>query len=776
VKRLARGTLTTANFASFASTVRGVAFAPASGGIGDSLWIVEGAPSTLREVFVSETAGPLLGPALADVPGTGTQILSYTYNVNETIVDRDGHLLIGGDSFGANVRVDRVSLPSVTLTNVATGAMGLSSRIEGLATERDGRILALTRFGAVHAIDEGAPTVVSTLFNDPLDQLVTAKDLELARNGDMYVADRKAWDFGSVVRITPGGVYTDLCLVEEARGVCVDPFGARLLATEWNNTGFNGTVGVVNQGAGTLDDLPGYSTFNMSNQENFGDGDMIVDVTGRVYTSALDEFSVVVWNPETQRKRRLASGYLNNVGGLTIARSTATSNSSTGYSLYVSQWNRLHEIPSVPPPAPRAFDDGAPGIGRVLGWTRPDWGRPRALVHEPLLGALVVLTDQPAVVAFPLDGSTPSLLCDGTNGLVGDLRAIAARANGDLLVGANTGDVLLLDASNGYTPSTWFVDALDEISELVDLVHDDTLGTWLLEAAPLPDRSAPLWHLVGGVLTRTAQPWNGAALAFDPLTADLFVAQAATPNSGGEILRVHTGSTPQRVNHWPSSQYETFAFGGLSRGLAPDGAGNLYAACDASGRIAAIDRSSGSVGIAPGRPGVAGAQGASLFVLDGCAIFEHGVAGPTPSAPVAAVEVDPFTAPALFQFGGGNTLELVSPLDAGLPFLVLPGVSGQLTPLPLASITGDLSDTRTIPQEFDSLWFNAIGGVPPFVGWLNLFDGAGVPVAPITFDLPNTLPYTGYDFLIDLVWVSLDPFAPSGVRTVGGTSQLRVGL
>jgi hypothetical protein len=243
------------------------------------------------------------------------------------------------------------------------------------------------------------------------------------------------------------------------------------------------------------------------------------------------------------------------------------------------------------------------------------------------------------------------------------------------------------------------------------------------------------------------------------------------------------------VNHWPSAAYETFEFGGLSRGLAPDGDGNLYAACDANGRIVRIARSNGAVTVAagnydtpidaivaPGRPGVAGAQGASLFVLDGCAIFEHGIAGPLPNAPTTAVEVDPFTAPALFQFGGGNTLELVSPADAGLPFLVLPGVSGQLTPLPLASITGDLSDTRTLPQAFDALWFNAIGGVPPFVGWLNFFDGAGVPVAPITFNLPNALPYTGYDFLVDLTWVSLDPFAPSGVRTVGGTSQTRVGL
>lgn len=789
VKLLSRASLTTSNFASFASTVRGVAFAPASGGIGDSLWIVEGSPSTLREVPATEIGGPLLGPALADVPGTGTQVLSYTYNVNETIVDRDGHLLIGGDSFGANVRVDRIALPGVTLSNVATGAMGLSSRIEGLAVARDGRIHALTRFGAVHAIDESGPTVVSTPFSDPLDRVVTGKDLELARNGDMFVADRKGWDFGSIARITPSGAYSDLCLVEEARGVHVDPFGARLLATEWNNTGFNGAVGVVNAGAGTLDDLPGFAAFNMSNQENFGDGDMVVDVTGRVYTSALDEFSVVVWNPATQRKKRLASGYLNNVGGLAIARSSTGANSSTGFSLYVSQWNRLHEIPGVPPAAPRAFDEDAPGIGRVLGWTRPEWGRPLAFVHEPLLGALVVVTDLPAVVEFPLDGSTPSVLCDNGLGSSGDLCAVAARANGDLLVGTTSGDVLLLDASNGYTPSTWFADVLDEIDELSDLVHDDTLGTWLLEAAPTPAQSAPLWHLVGGVLTRVAEPWNGAALAFDPLTADLFVAQAASPTSGGEVLRLHTGSTPMRVNHWPSERYESFAFDGLSRGLAPDGDGNLYAACDASGRIALVARSNGAVTVpagnydtpidavvAPGRPGVAGVQGASLFVLDGCAIFEHGIAGPVPSAPVPALEVDPFTAPALFQFGGGNTLELVSPADAGLPFLVLPGVSGQLTPLPLASITGDLSDTRTLPQEFDLLWFNAINGTPPFVNWLNFFDGAGVPVAPLTFDLPNALPYTGYDFLVDLMWVSLDPFAPSGVRTVGGTSQIRVGL
>jgi hypothetical protein len=788
VRRFARGTFSTGTVASFGGIVRGVTFAPASAGNGTSLWVIEGATSTLREVLVSESAGPALVPTLAAVPGTGTQVLAYTYNVNETIVDRAGHLLVGGDSFGSNVRVDRVSLPGVTLSNVATGAMGLSSRIEGLEVEPSGRILALTRFGTVHTIVEGGPTVVGTLFSDPLDQVVVGKDLARGRDGTLYLADRRGWSFGAVSRISPAGTLSDMCLVQEARGVVVDPFGARLLANEWNNTGFNGVVGVVNDVAGTLDDLVGFTAFNMSNQENLGDGDMVVDVTGRTYVSALDEFSVVVWNPETNRKKRFATGYLNNVGGLAIARSSVGATSSTGFSLYVSQWNRLHEVPGVPPAAPRALDREAPGIGKVLNWVRPEWGRPVAMVHEPVLGALLVLTDAPAVVEMPLDGSSPNVLADSGTGLVGDVCAIAARASGDVLVGLANGDVLELDASNSYAVGTLFVDALDEVAELSDLVHDEVAGTYLLGAAPTSAGTAPLWQLAGGSLTRVAQPWNGAAMALDPLTGDPFVAQAATPKSPGELLRIHAGQVPARANHWPSTGYRAFALEGGTRGLAFDGAGNLYVASDVSGRIERIGRNTQAVStpagnydlprdlaVAPGRVGVAGAQGASLFVLDGWSVFEHGIPGPVPGATTLAIEVDPFTIPALFQFGGGNTIELASPADAGLLVLVLPGLAGQDSPFPLSAFSGDPSDTRSVPQDFDLLWLDALAGATPFAGFLNVLDGTGAPVAPITLDLPNVPAFTGLGALLDLTWVSFDPLSQSGVRTVGGTTQTRVG-
>src|SRR5690606_37525647 len=144
-----------------------------------------------------------------------------------------------------------------------------------------------------------------------------------------------AWDFGIVSKIDSAGVWSSLVAVEDTRGVLADPFGVRLLANEWNATGFAGVVGVVNELNGTLDDLPGFKSINWSNQENHGDGDMVMDATGRIYTSAEDEFSVVVWNPETTRTRRIGSGYLGSPGGLAIARSTNALTSPTGWSLYV---------------------------------------------------------------------------------------------------------------------------------------------------------------------------------------------------------------------------------------------------------------------------------------------------------------------------------------------------------------------------------------------------------------------------------------------------------
>lgn len=783
---------TTTTFLTFVGTVRGLALAPASTGPGDSLWVVSGnSQSTLTEHLLGETAGPRLLPAITDVPGTGTQLTTYGLNANCATVDTNGDLLVGGDVFGAAVRIDRIAIPSLATTTVADAADGLSSRIEGMHVTREGRIYALAAFGAVHTIDEGpgAPAVAA-IFSDPLDQVVVGKDLAIDRRGDVYIADRQSWSFGLVHRLDASGGFATLLALQDTRGLLGDVFGARLLANEWRNTGFNGVVGEIDEVGAQLLPFEGFEGLNISNQSNVGDGAMTMDATGRVYVSCEDEFAVRVWNPETERTRRIGSGYLNRATGLAITRATDPLASSTGFSLYVSQWNRLHEIENVPPPAPRTVDLDAPPAGRVLTWSRPEWGRPVAVAHDASLGRLVAVTDEASVLELPLDGSPATLLADATSGLVGDLTCIAVEASGDLLVGNRDGVVYRLSPLSGYVPAIEFADPLDALANLVDIVHDVGAGTFLLDATTDPEDVSRVYELAGTTLTLLALPWNGRGMCLDPLAGDLFVNQAATATSEGEVLRVHRGVTPAMANHWPSAEYTPFDLDQTSGGSACDGDGNLYVVSASTGRVHSVDRASQVASliagnydapldavVAPGRPGIAGANGASLFVLDGYCVFEHGIDADVLSSPITrSSDPDPFMVPALFKFDGGHVLQLESPANAGEQFLILPGTAGQSNGYPTLLVGQDPGDDRVIPQDFDLFWIDAIVGAAPFANFLGTFDGAGLPVTPIRFNAPSTPSVTGLDLHIDLTWVTLDTNAPNLIGTIGGTAQTFVGL
>ncbi|WP_145186114.1 hypothetical protein [Planctomycetes bacterium Pla163] len=785
---------TTGTFMTFPGPVRGLAFAPASTGGGDSLWVVEGnGLSNLREVLLGATAANDVMTPIWPVPGTGTQLTTYGLNVNSIVTDRDGHLLVGGDVFGSVVKIDRITLPGLVTTNVADGADGLTSRIEGMHLDRDGTIHALTRFGAIHTVTEtgGAP-IVGMTYTDPFDQIVVGKDMFMDRVGDAYVAARQGWSFGIVGRLTAPGQFSSLVALQDTRGVLPDVFGPRVLANEWNSTGFEGTVGVVDEQSGLLLDLPGFTGLNLSNQENVGDGDMVMDATGRIYVGCEDEFAVRVWNPQTERVSRIGSGYLNRASGLTISRSTNPLTSSTGFSLYVSQWNRLHEIEGVPPPAPRMLDLDAPGAGKVLGWVRPEWGRPVALCYDQAGAQLAAVTDDLKLVGLPLDGSPASLLADATSGLTGDLTAVAADPSGELLVGNSDGLIYRLSPLSGYMASLEFADGADEIANLVDLVNDAGAGTFLLDGATDPDGVSRLYELSNGVLEPVAITFNGRALGLDPVSGDIFVAQGATSTSPGEVLRVHMAPSPALVNHWPSNRYTAFDVDDLSRGITFDGDGNLLLASAQTGRVTSVDRALQSpqvfagnydeptdLVVAPGRVGIAGLLGASVFVLDGYCVYEHGIDAAVPVVPFSrTLDPDPFMVPAIYQFGQvpGNSITLESPTDAGLPFLLLPGSLGQLNPFALASLGNDPGDPRVIAQDFDQLWIDAASGTVPFQAFLGVFDGAGVPIVPIQFNVPNQPALVGLDLPLDLTWVSLDALSPNSIRTVGGTTQFFLGL
>lgn len=785
---------TTSTFMTFPGPVRGLSFAPASTGGGDSLWVVEGnGLSNLREVLLGATAAPDVMTPMRAVPGTGTQLTTYGLNANCLVTDRDGHLLVGGDVFGSSVKIDRITLPGIVATNVANGADGLTSRIEGMHLDRDGTIHALTRFGALHSVIEtGGTPIIGTSFTDPFDQIVSGKDMLMDRRGDVYVAARQGWSFGIVGRIDSLGLFSSVVALQDTRGVLPDVFGPSVLANEWNTTGFGGTVGVVDELNGLLLDLPGFTGLNISNQENVGDGDMVMDATGRIYVSCEDEFAVRVWNPQTERVSRIGSGYLNRATGLTIARSTNPLTSSTGFSLYVSQWNRLHEIEGVPPPAPRMLDLDAPGAGQILGWVRPEWGRPVAVCHDPVGARLVAVTDDQKLVELALDGSPATLLADAVSGLTGELTCVVAEASGDLLVGNSDGIIQRLSPLSGYMASVEFADGANEITNLIDLVSDVGAGTFLLDGATTPDGISRLYKLASGLLEPVAITLNGRALGLDPVAGDLFVAQGATSTSLGEILRIHQTASPALVNHWPSSTYTAFDVDDAQCGITFDGDGNLFLASAATGRVTSVNRAlqtsqvfAGNydeptdVVVAPGRAGIAGLLGASVFVLDGQSVYEHGIDAAVPASPVArSLDPDPFMAPAIFEFGPspGNPIALVSPGDAGLPFLVLPGSLGQLNPFALASLGNDPGDTRVIAQDFDQLWIDAASGTSPFQTFLGVFDGAGVPISPVMFNVPNQPALVGLNLPIDLTWVSLDALAPNSIRTVGGTTQVFIGL
>jgi len=783
---------TTTTFTTLPGTVRGLALAPASTGGGDSLWIAYGnGSSTLQEVLLGEVAADRVVPAITDVPGTGAQLLTYGLNANCATVDLDGNLLVGGDVFGAAVRIDRIELPSLATSVVADAADGLSSRIEGMHVQADGRIIALAAFGAVHTVDEGpgAPSVAA-LFSDPLNQITTGKGMAVDRKGDIYIADRQGWAFGLVHRLDASGGFATLLALQDTRGVLGDTLGGRLLANEWRGTGFNGVVGVIDEVSASLDPLVGFDGLNISNQSNVGDGAMVMDASGRIYVSCEDEFAVRAWNPATQRTYRIGSGYLNRATGLAITRSTNPAASSTGFSLYVSQWNRLHEIPGVPPAAPRTVDLEAPGCGELLTWSRPEWGRPIAVAYDDAGARLVAVTDGDAVVELPLDGSPATRLAHTGTGLTGPLTAIATDPSGDLLVGNQDGLVVRLSPGTGYVPTVEFADAADDVVDLLDLVHDPLAGTFLLEAAPDPDGVARLYRLTGGTLELVALPWNGRAMSLDPLAGHLFVSQGATSTSQGELLRVHLDATPALANHWPSTQYTPFDLDDASRGSAIDGDGNVYLASAGTGRVQVIDRATQTAAllagnydaplglvVAPGRPGIAGANGASLFVIDGYSVFEHGIDADVPPTSIAStLDPDPFMVPALFQFGGGHEFTLESPGDAGRPFIVLPGTNGQLNGYPTALVGGDNGDGRVIAQDFDLFWLEAAANTPPFNTFFGVLDGTGVPQSPIRFNAPNTPSTTGLDLHLDLTWVTLDLMAPNLIGTVGGTAQTFVGL
>ncbi len=445
---------TTTLFAGGFGQLRGVVIAPASGLLsgGDwSLYVAEGQdPTRIHELPGVGSPGDPVADDQGFVPGRGMKVdVAFGFQVFDLAADNDGRLLIGGSLFGSTHYLKRITLaPTPSIATVATSASGLSGIVEGIAVAPDDALFALTRGGVIHKITEG-PLQVTTVFSDPAGQITAGKDLALDVDGTLYVATREAWGFGKLLAVS-GGVAALLTLTNETRGLAADPSGG-MQVSEWNGTGFQGSVGHFDFDSGTLLSQPGFSGMNYTNDFVWGDGDIAVDANGSVYTISEDDWSLVRYDPGADAFARLGSGYLNHPSGLAIAPSTSGSGSTTGWSLYVAEFDNLWEKAGVPAPASTLVDSSL-GLGAsVAGTIPPRYGRPRAITAAP--GAtgrarLLVSTSRGWLLSLDPASGAVEPMAGEPEGLSGDLLAIAAEPRGArVLAASRQGDLFLIQGT-----------------------------------------------------------------------------------------------------------------------------------------------------------------------------------------------------------------------------------------------------------------------------------------------------------------------------------------
>jgi hypothetical protein len=438
-----RSTSTTTLFASGYKQLRGAVIAASSGwapsATGWSLYLAEGDhPTRLREIANVDAPGGVIAADQGPVPGRGLPVnVNFGFQVFELTADNQGRLLVGGTLFGPSQFIKRITLTGTpSITTLATSANGLIAPVEGLCVAPDDSIYALGRTGEIQWISEG-PLIVTTIFSDPTNTITAGKDLALDVNGTLYIASREGFGFGKVSAVT-GGTASLLTATQDSRGLAANPAGG-MFVSQWHNTGFNGTVDLLHFAGNTLETLPGFSGMNYTNDFVWGDCDICVDANGAVYTISEDDWSLVRYEPGLQGFVRVGSGYLNHPSGLAIAPSTATSGSTSGWSLYVSEFDNLWEIPSVAAPAATLVDAS---LGLVAGRRpaaspHPRFGRPRALAVGPWGEGVLVGTAGGWVLE--LDRATGELrpLAGPEQGLRGELVALVAEEHGPRILALN---------------------------------------------------------------------------------------------------------------------------------------------------------------------------------------------------------------------------------------------------------------------------------------------------------------------------------------------------
>lgn len=786
---------TTSVLQGFANGLTAVAVGASSGNVssstGFSAYVAEGSsPTVIRELGgvdapASVTASPLGAP-----PGPGEYVTFYgPLTAMDLNVDRDGDILVSGDRWGANFAVRRVDLATDTVSLIANEAQGITGKLEGITIDQDGTIWGVTTQGNVHAIREN-PLSVTDVYIDTLDLINQGKDISLARDGTIYIADRECFGCGEVRAIDPvTGLTTQVTQVTECKSVSVNPFEGSLLVTEWNGTGFHGTVNDYDFGTDVMTPLPGFQMINYSNEAVRGDGDALMDVNGSIYTCSYDDWRVTRWDPDTERYTVVGSMYLRVVVGLAITGSRPGTTSDTGFSLYVSDNDSLREIPNVAPAAPQRVDPDAPGPGDLLGWVNGRMGRPRAMIADPAGGGLLITTKESQLVRMNTTSGTTTLLADASNGLVGDLTAIAARLDGQILVAARDGRIWRLDPNNGWSVTLEFTGT--GFSDVRGMTYDGNDGIVLVDRISPTSQASRVVRLDLSGAMPLAYAARGARPAIDPLTAEIWVTERGTTReSGGELLRINRSFGLPRSGYHPHDGYRTYGVGELDGGLAFSNAGDAFIAAGRDGRLWRMDRATGTpatvagnfdepvaVALAPGRAGNAGPQGTSAFVLDGWVVWESGVAGLPAGPPPAS---NPNLAPGpdiwltgLAGVGTAHQIRIRKPSEANQLYVILPTFFGKEPGFPLFVLNP--GDTRVIANNIHP-WWNLIASPGGFANFISVLDSGGNNLPTTGIQLPPSASLLSAGQFVDFAWCSLQPGMPQPVDYVGGTTHVYLGL
>ena len=776
--------------------LRGVAISDSSGNVasstGFSAYVAEfaGGSTQIREVGGVQAPASPIADSLGVVPGKGDQVDFFgNLQTFELALDLEGDFLVGGHLWGSQPQVRRIDKSTFASTLIADDTDGIAGRVEGIAVAPDATIYALTTGGVIHAGREN-PLSISTVYDDAQGLITAGQDLLWGRNGKLYVADRDFFGGGDVVEVDlatgTGRIVTTLV---EARGLAPDPRTGEVLVSEWIGSGFNGRVDRLDVETDQLTAVPGFSGMNYTNDSVWGDGDLALDVFGSVYTVSEDDWALVRYDPAAQAFERVGSSYLNHPSGLVIAPSNGAS--STGWSLFVSEFDFLYELVDVHAPAPTRFDPEAPGVGVAVGYLNPGLGEARALLPDPAGGGLLVSTAGSVVARVDLGTGVATVLADSNDGLAGDLVGLAARTGGTVLAAAEDGRVFELDPSQGWAVTLVFNDAGNAVDGVTGIAVDAADDPLLVDR-PGPSEAGRLLRVEsGGALTVLARTRRGLRTALDPLTGEAWVTQRGNLLDGfGEILRVDLLEATPTHGHWTPGGYQTFPFGDDDGALAFFADGDLTVLERGTGRASRVARGDGTRTLvaggyqdpvasvlAPGRAGVAGSQGTSLFVLDQWVVWETGVEGLPAGSPPA---VDPgLDEPAdllvegELVLGGFVPVRAAKPDQAGKLYAIIPTLSGKVPGFPLA-LLGQGGDPRVLPSNADSLWSMATDPsvLPGFVSFL---DGSGSSAAGTGFVVPNDPSILTVDSFVDMTWVVIDPMATNKVAFLGGTCQLYLG-